>query len=492
MHDLEQRVSDPWIGVRIGDRYRMVERIGQGGMAAVYRAEHELLKKSVAVKLLHPELATSDEMVARFEREAVAAARLDHPNCVAVTDFGRTDQGQLFLVMEYLQGQSLSDVVGHGKRIPWQRAQDIARQILRGLARAHDMGIVHRDLKAQNIMLLGAGSPRELVKIIDFGIAKIFDGATGPEIQTRVGIVYGTADFVAPERLAGKAGTDPRSDLYSVGVLVYEMVTGSRPFHMKDPYDTVRRALTEPPRPPREVAPDAEIPVELEAVILRGLAKDPAERYQTARDFLAALDPGVLPETAPDVAIPVATAPRSARPVIVALAGAFVVLCGLAVVYAVGRPSQGSHPALLGTSLGAPGTATSPGALDRELARLVEAAATGATVEERQSAFDRLVALGYVDRVPWRDKLTRDLAQLPTCEERREAAAQLGKLADPKAIPALTEARLRSGNRCLEQTADESLASLGAPVGSPAATSAPAPPSQAPTRAKKVTRRGHF
>src|SRR5688572_20085101 len=149
--------ADAVIGTVIGDRYKILERIGSGGMAQVYKAEHQSLKKPVAVKLLLPELAVDQDMVARFEREAVAAARLDHPNCVSITDFGRLPGGRLFIVMEYLQGEPLSELAGYGKKLSWERTVDIGRQILRGLGRAHEMGICHRDLKASNIMVSTVG-----------------------------------------------------------------------------------------------------------------------------------------------------------------------------------------------------------------------------------------------------------------------------------------------------------------------------------------------
>ncbi|MBI4508886.1 MAG: serine/threonine protein kinase [Deltaproteobacteria bacterium] len=276
----------------LGDRYRLVEKIGVGGMATVYKAEHKLLRRTVAVKLLLPELAIDKAMAHRFEREAVAAARLDHPNCVAIIDFGRAADGRLFLVMEYLDGAPLSSECGHGKRVHWTRAVEIARQVLRGLARAHDMGVVHRDLKTSNVMLVRHEGGQEVAKIIDFGIAKMCDGEPSPaDSSTKSGIVIGTADFIAPERLAGLGESDPRSDLYSVGIMLYEMITGNRPFHADDPYDIVKRALSEAPVSPTGLAPDVRIPRELEAVILRALAKAPKDRFPSARDFLAALDP---------------------------------------------------------------------------------------------------------------------------------------------------------------------------------------------------------
>src|SRR5215831_10142744 len=232
---LEPRGSEPIIGTTIADRYRIIERIGSGGMATVYRAEHQLLRKPVAIKLLLPDLVDQGDMAARFEREAIAAARLDHPNVVSITDFGRTADGRMFLVMEYLEGTPLDELIDKHGRLAWQRAVELGRQIVRGLAHAHDVGIVHRDLKPSNIMVTAHAGGREVAKIIDFGIAKIVSGTpVGPRVETQAGVVFGTADFLAPERLVGKGDSDPRSDLYSIGVLLYEMLTGERPFHDPD------------------------------------------------------------------------------------------------------------------------------------------------------------------------------------------------------------------------------------------------------------------
>src|SRR5687768_9661107 len=187
--------ADPLIGATVGERYRLVEQIGEGGMATVYRAEHQLLRKAVAVKVLHAELSTDETMAARFEGEAIAAARLEHPNVVSITDFGRTPDGRMFLVMEHLEGTPLSDIIETGGPVRWPRAVEIMRQTLRGLAHAHDMGVVHRDLKPSNIMVITLPG-REVAKIIDFGIAKIVSGTmAGPRVETQAGIIFGTADF---------------------------------------------------------------------------------------------------------------------------------------------------------------------------------------------------------------------------------------------------------------------------------------------------------
>ena len=468
--------GDPLLGTLVGERYRIIERIGAGGMATVYRGEHELLHKSVAVKLLLPELIGEGDMAARFEREAIAAARLDHPNVVSITDFGRTPDGRMFLVMEFLEGTPLDELIEDNIKLGWERGVDIMRQVLRGLAHAHDVGIVHRDLKPSNVMVTSHPGGREVAKIIDFGIAKIVGGtAVGPHIETQAGIVFGTADFLAPERLLGKGDSDPRSDLYAVGVILYEALTGERPFHDADPYIVVKRAIVEKPRPPSALAPN--IPPQLDAAVLRALAKEPDDRYASAREMLAALDPlakristpsGVavrpLPEPSfPPVAslsttpssglsaghspLPLYQPPRRRRWVLPAI--------GVAAVILVLILSRG------GTSPTAVAVATSPGASqEASIDALVTKAAEGDTVSERQSAFDRLVAFGYVDRVPWVPMLGKDLAQLPTCEERRETLAKLRKVNDPKALPYIEEAATRADNGCLADDAADALAAL--------------------------------
>ena len=309
-------MTGPRVGQTIADRYELLEEIGAGGMATVWKAEHKALRKPVAIKLLHPELADDAQFVARFEQEARLAAQLDHSNCVVTTDFGREGK-QFYLVMEYIAGVPLSTLLEPG-RLPWPRAVELTRQILRGLGKAHEAGIVHRDLKPTNILIQTLPGGRDHVKIIDFGIAKMFAGTPlGPRVETEAGLVFGTADFLAPERLSGQSDADPRADLYSVAVLLYEMVTGTRPFTADDPIGVVRRALTEAPPPPTRHAPD--LPVPLEAAILRGLEKRPESRYPAAREFLAALDllapkrigpevlavPPITPVTSPVVAEPI-------------------------------------------------------------------------------------------------------------------------------------------------------------------------------------------
>jgi serine/threonine protein kinase len=288
--------DDPLIGRTIADRYRVLGTIGRGGMGAVYRVEHLMLKKELALKFLHPELGRLDEVMRRFEREAEAAARLDHPNIVGVTDFGRTADGMLFLAMELLHGQSLTDLIrpdGDGQPIPVERALYIVRQILRALDHAHASGVVHRDLKPDNVMLIERDGEADIVKLLDFGIAKMSaqrDGGGGKsETLTQAGIVFGTPEYLSPEQAMGEEA-DQRADLYSAGVVLYEMLTGRRPFEAQSKVAIVSMHLTQKAMPVTQAAPDANIPLALERIVERAMAKKRDERYASALQMLAALE----------------------------------------------------------------------------------------------------------------------------------------------------------------------------------------------------------
>ncbi|HEY2744953.1 MAG TPA: protein kinase, partial [Polyangia bacterium] len=292
----EMKSDDPIVGRLIAERYRVLSPLGRGGMGAVYRVEHVMLKKELALKFLHPELGRLDEVARRFEREAEAAARLDHPNIIAVTDFGRTPDGMLFLVMELLQGQSLTEVIrpdGAGRPLPVDRALHIVRQILRALEHAHQSGIVHRDLKPDNVMLVSRDGDDDVVKLLDFGIAKMIAPADGEPGQalTQAGVVFGTPEYLSPEQAMGEEA-DPRADLYSAGIVLYEMLTGTRPFDAPSKVAIVSMHLTQKAMPVTEAAPD--VPKWLERVVERAMAKKRDERYANAGAFLGALD-GSLP-----------------------------------------------------------------------------------------------------------------------------------------------------------------------------------------------------
>ena len=270
-------------GTILADRYRIEQLLGEGGMGSVYRAEHIHIRKAVAIKILHRELTYQAEAVARFEREAIAAARIDHPNVVTAKDFGQLEDGSFYLVLQYVEGMSLRKVLKGGSLEP-RRAVDIARQVAAALHAAHDAGIVHRDLKPENVMLLDNVDGGELVKVLDFGIAKLQGQEGGEPVLTRAGAVFGTPDYMSPEQSAGRP-VDERSDLYTVGILLYEMLVGQAPFTGTDMLAILTAQLTQTaPTLPNQV--DARI----RDLVSRLLAKEPEVRPATAEHLLAELD----------------------------------------------------------------------------------------------------------------------------------------------------------------------------------------------------------
>lgn len=303
---------DALLGVVIADRYRVDERLGVGGMGAVYRAEHVLMKKPVAVKVLHREMTVMDEIVKRFEREAIAAGRIEHPNVTVATDFGKLEDGSFYLVLEYVPGRSLTKAIKEDGVFPAERALFIARQVAAGLGAAHAAGIVHRDLKPDNIMLIERGGTKDFVKVLDFGIAKVTATDEGGSSQlTRIGSVFGTPQYMAPEQAAGKP-VDHRADLYALGLVLYEMLAGKPAFASPELVALLTKQLLEPPPPlPSSVPPEAN------AIVMRLLEKDPETRLQTAQDVIAAIDAYLGPALPPDstvlgVASIRGTAPSSA------------------------------------------------------------------------------------------------------------------------------------------------------------------------------------
>jgi tRNA A-37 threonylcarbamoyl transferase component Bud32/tetratricopeptide (TPR) repeat protein len=302
---MNDSAPDPLVGSLIGERYRVLAPLGRGGMGAVYRVEHTMMKKELAMKLLHPELSRLEEVARRFEREAEAAARLDHPNIISVTDFGRSE-GLLFLIMELLNGPSLTEVIRpdgeNGRPVAVARALDILRQILRALEHAHASGVVHRDLKPDNIVLVEREGKRDFVKLLDFGIAKITSGGgeATRETLTQAGVVFGTPEYLSPEQAMGEEA-DGRADLYAAGVILYEMLTGRRPFEATSKVEVMSMHLTRDAPPMRRVAPAADIPLGLERVVGRAMAKKREQRYASAGEFLRAIDRGPAPSRLDEV-----------------------------------------------------------------------------------------------------------------------------------------------------------------------------------------------
>lgn len=287
---------DPFVGMVVGERYRILELLGRGGMGVVYRAEHIMMKKELALKLLHPELSRLDEVARRFEREAEAAARLSHPNIIAVTDFGRTRDGQLYLAMELLAGRTLSDLIRaerqRGRGLEPARAVRILEQILRALDHAHAGGVIHRDLKPDNIMVLDRAGA-ETLKLLDFGIAKISAGEGQPgEALTQAGVVFGTPEYLSPEQALGEVA-DGRADLYAAGVILYELLSGRRPFESDSKVEVVAMHLTRRAPPLRLV--DSLVSRPLEQVVERAMAKKRQDRFATAAEFLRALAQSLAP-----------------------------------------------------------------------------------------------------------------------------------------------------------------------------------------------------
>ncbi|PRP93852.1 Serine/threonine-protein kinase PknB [Enhygromyxa salina] len=272
---------DALVGAVLHDRYEVQSLLGSGGMGAVFRARHTGLERDVAIKVLRPELGRDSSVAKRFEREATSASRLDHPNCVRVTDFGTTEDGTTYLVMELLEGSELEARLGR----PWapEAMIETAKQMLCGLEHAHHFGIIHRDLKPENVFLTTDFRGEELVKLVDFGIAKLLD-EQGVEKLTRQGIVFGTPRYMAPEQAAG-GKIDARSDLYAAGLIFYEMLAGRPPFEADEPAQLLRMQIMAPPPPLPESVPAA-----LAGVVDKLLEKSKADRYASAREVIDALE----------------------------------------------------------------------------------------------------------------------------------------------------------------------------------------------------------
>ena len=277
-----QEVGDPLIGTLM-DSYRIEAKLGEGGMGMVYRAEHTLIGRSVALKLLHPELARNAEAVDRFFREARAANEVSSDHIVEVTDMGKNASGHNYLVMELLAGVNLQQLLLSEGVLEPLHAGRLALQIAEGLAAAHLKGVIHRDLKPANIQLVAKGQEPEFVKLLDFGIAKISEGDTQ---LTKTGVILGSPAYMSPEQASGSK-IDHRTDIYALGVILYEMVTGRPPFVGQSPTQVLLAHVSQKPAPPRDSVPD--VPPDLEALILRCLAKEPAQRPQDMGQLMAQL-----------------------------------------------------------------------------------------------------------------------------------------------------------------------------------------------------------
>src|SRR6478735_4804624 len=276
-----KKADDPALGKVIAGRYRLEARIGEGGMGIVYRARHVLIDRVVAVKLIRPDLRGETHLRAWMLREARAANRVDHAHIIDIHDIGETDDGELYLVMEYLGGTPLSNELAHGP-MPLNRGVDILEQMGAALSRAHDLGVVHRDLKSDNILLTHRGGRKDFVKILDFGLAAL---AHDPRLAPK-GAVFGTPEYMSPEQARGEQA-GPQSDLYALGILFFEMLTGQLPFRSSDRDTLLEMQRTAPAPKPSGLRKDCHPAAE--RIVLRLLEKDPRKRYRDGHHLLEEL-----------------------------------------------------------------------------------------------------------------------------------------------------------------------------------------------------------
>jgi serine/threonine-protein kinase len=435
------------IGTVLAGRYRVDGVLGTGGMARVYRGEHVAMAKPVAIKVLHTALEQNEEAVIRFQREAVASGRLDHPNIVTVMDFGVLDTGALYLVMEALDGESLGQRIARDKRLPWRDALRIIRGVLLGLGHAHERDVVHRDIKPDNIYLASKNG-EEVVKVLDFGIAKVLGGGTGDnQGATRVGITVGTPTYMSPEQACGGEIT-AATDIYSTSVVLFEALVGRAPFESADPLTLLLSHAGNPVPTFAELAPRLDVPAELEALVRRGLTKSTAERIG-ASEYLAEIDEllgadEAVPARAPARA-PTKPTPRSTPSV------------------APPRGPTASHP-----------TAPQRGGWGKVMAMLVVLASGAAAAwffylrdfgqiaAASGSATAVVAASTTTDHDAQLAAALHDLQAGATCADRKKAVARLVELADGKAVPAIKKARaVGKANACLRDAADHAIKTLG-------------------------------
>jgi len=270
------------LGTVVADRYHILKKLGAGGMGTVYLAEHVKMGRKSALKVMNPGMNADPDAIARFNREAANASRLNHPNVCGIYDFGETPDGTIYLAMEFIEGASLTDVVEQAGVLPPSRAASIVHQTADALQVAHDAGIVHRDLKPDNIMVARNRDGSDLVKVVDFGIAKA--SSSDAQKVTKTGLVVGTPEYMSPEQLAGDR-LDGRSDIYALGLVAFNCLSGALPFAANSAQEAMIMRLTDMPRTLAEVRPEIAWPAELQATLDLALTRDAADRYQSAAQF---------------------------------------------------------------------------------------------------------------------------------------------------------------------------------------------------------------
>ena len=287
-------VTADLIGSVVADRYLVTDLLGEGGMGKVYLARHVRLPQQAAIKVLRHNMLKDAAAVARFTREAASASRIDHDRVARVYDFGETSDGTVYLAMEYVPGRTLKKLLVDTGPLEPRRAAMLVRQIAEGMDAAHRLGIVHRDLKPENIMVPKDHGGSERAVVMDFGLAK--ERRVGAEIQklTSTGTILGTPEFMSPEQLRGKP-LDPRTDVYSLALMTYEMLTGKLPFIGRTQQETMIARLRSDPIPLRQMKPELNLPESIEKVIAKALSRDPDGRYPTALEYAAALETAIKP-----------------------------------------------------------------------------------------------------------------------------------------------------------------------------------------------------
>ncbi|MEM7135582.1 MAG: protein kinase [Myxococcota bacterium] len=295
-------MSESYLGKEVAGQFRIVEKIGKGGMGAVYRAEQPDMNRNVAIKILHSRYLSRSDLVSRFRREARAMSQLSHPNTARVFLYGQLDDGACYFVMEHLVGSNLAQRVRAEGAMSPERAVRIMVQVCGALEEAHQAGIVHRDLKPENIFITTQGGITDFPKVLDFGLAKVTERQMRPGsmVLTQQGMVFGTPEFMSPEQAHGKT-LDARSDIYSLGIILYELLTGKLPFDAKQPIEFIDLHVNAPPMPLEERRPDIDYPPGLEGAVMKALEKAPEDRYASAAEFAMALEAVVAPRESQDL-----------------------------------------------------------------------------------------------------------------------------------------------------------------------------------------------
>lgn len=434
-------VDSGWIGREIEDRYRIVRLLGEGGMGAVFVAEHLRLQKEVALKVVRPEFAGNGEVAARFAREAMATAQFEHPNVASAIDYGTLPEGGAYFVLQLVSGESLRSLLDRERMLAWPRACELAAQIADALSAARAAGIVHRDLKPENVLVQPREDGGELAKILDFGIAHVrSNDASQNSTQlagtqlTRVGTIVGTPGYMSPEQAVGEA-IDHRTDIYALGVVLWECLAGTALWDAPDVPTLLGKQLSESPRSISVASKRTDIPRELDALVLRMLARSPAERPQQAGEVrdglrqLIAQQGGFLNNP---VARRIATLSASQKRAVMAISVAFTVL--IAAFTLVPGPSSTNKSGGLGILHEQ--KRSDPDQL--ELHKLtIDQVMNGRSRKVRRDAARLLVALEDFDDFPEHIQLVARFEAAESCTERNAVIVTLEESGDKGVLPAL-------------------------------------------------------